>query len=163
MIQKKTYTVFIDTKIDKLQNSSKFKIKLNNWFMRSNIKNDNSVNEWFISIKSLTLLNSFSNISKNINDTIIIYVAKDNTKAELDPETNLGDYNQHTFTFPEGNPNVEDIETKLNAFLISHNLQCVYDTYDSKYTFSEITSSNIKKSVYFGNTHTLLGFNDNEF
>ena len=58
MIQKKTYTVFIDTKIDKLQNSSKFKIKLNNWFMRSNIKmNDNSVNEWFISIKSLALLN----------------------------------------------------------------------------------------------------------
>ena len=164
MIEKKVYTIYIDTKIDKNQNPNKFKVKLSNWFMRNNIKNgDNSINEWFISIKSLALLNSFSNITKNINDTIILYVAKDNTKPELDINTNLTDYNQYTFTFPAGNPNVQDIEDKLNAFFLTHNLQCVYDSYDSKYTFTEITLSDIKKSVFFGNTHTLLGFNDNQY
>ena len=66
MIEKKVYTIFIDTKIDKNQKPGKFKVKLSNWFMRTNIKNnDNSVNEWFISIKSLALLNSFSNITKS--------------------------------------------------------------------------------------------------
>lgn len=164
MIQKKVYTVFIDTKIDQQQNPGKFKIRLNNWFMRNNIKmNDNSTNEWFISIKSLALHNSFSNISKGINDTIILYVAKTANKPQLNPNTNLKDYNKHTFTFPEGNPNVQDLEKKINVFLSQHNLQCVYESYDSKFTFTEIASSNIKKSLYFGNAHMLFGFKNNQY
>lgn len=164
MIQKKVYTVYIDTKIDSQKNPSRFKIRLNNWFMRSNIKNnDNSINEWFISIKSLALLNSFSNISKGINDTVVLYVAKDASKAELDINSNIADYNKHIFTFPEGNPNVNDLQKKLNLFLIDHNLKCVYDSYDSKYTFTEIATSSIKKSFYFQNTHSLLGFKENQY
>ena len=37
---KKTHSIFIDTKIDKIQNASNFKVKLNNWFLRNNIKNN---------------------------------------------------------------------------------------------------------------------------
>ena len=39
MKEKKVNTLFIDTKIDKNQNPSKFKVKLNNWFLRNTIKN----------------------------------------------------------------------------------------------------------------------------
>ncbi len=164
MIQKKVYTVYIDTKIDSQNNPSRFRIRLNNWFMRSNIKNnDNSINEWYISLKSLAILNSFSNISKGINDTVILYVAQDDTKLELDINSNIADYDKYIFTFPEGNPNVNDLQKQLNVFLKTHNLKCVYDSYDSKYTFSEIATSNIKKSFYFENTHSLLGFKENQY
>lgn len=164
MIQKKVYTVFIDTKTDPNQKNEKFNIKLNNWFMRSNIKNnDNSINEWFISVKSLTLLNSFSNISKDKNDTIAIYIARTNTAQELSIINNLMDYDEYIFTFPEGNPNVIDLQNKLNAFLILYDLQCIYDEYDSKYTFSEKFGSDIRKSIFFGKSHTLFGFDDNKY
>jgi len=73
MTETKIHTIFIDTKIDKSQNPSNFKVKLNNWFLRNNIKNnDGSKSEWFISIKTVTMLNSFSNVSTGINDKIIL-------------------------------------------------------------------------------------------
>ena len=83
MTETKIHTIFIDTKIDKSQNPSKFKVKLNNWFLRNNIKNnDGAKSEWFMSIKTVTMMNSFSNVSTGINDKIILYVAKDETKPE---------------------------------------------------------------------------------
>ena len=61
---KKTHTIFIDTKLDVSQNPSNFNVRLNNWFVRDNILNSDSAtkSEWFISIKTFSMFNSFSNI-----------------------------------------------------------------------------------------------------
>ena len=136
MTETKIHTIFIDTKIDKSQNPCNFKVKLNNWFLRNNIKNnDGSKSEWFMSIKTVTMLNSFSNVSTGINDKIILYVAKDETKPELQLGINETDYDKHIFFLPEGNPNVFEISKKLNVFLLTYKLECFYESYNSTFVF----------------------------
>lgn len=164
MKYKKTHSIFIDTKIDKTQNASNFKVKLNNCFLRNNItNNDNSKSEWFISLKTLAMLNSFSNISAGINDSVILYVAKDLTKPDLVVGTNDSDYDVFEYKIPVGNPNVLDIQQKLNVFLALYGLECAYSTYDSTYIFKNILPSadNRKKYLLFNNTYDLLGFGEN--
>jgi len=164
MSETKIHTIFIDTKIDKSQNPSKFKVKLNNWFLRNNIKNnDGSKSEWFISIKTVTMLNSFSNVSTGINDKIILYVAKDETKPQLQLGINESDYDKHIFLLPEGNPNVFEISKKLNVFLLTYELECFYESYNSTFVFQNIKSSTDLKKKYFDfdNTFDLLGFTEN--
>lgn len=163
MKEKKTHTIFIDTKIDKNQDPSKFKVRINDWFLRNNIKNnDGAKSEWFLSVKTLSMLNSFSNVSKNINDKIELYVAKDDTKPDLQIGTNDTDYDKYEYIIPEGNPNVIDISTRVSAFLKPYSLECVYDNYDSKFEFKNINGSTDTKKKYlrFPNTYDLLGFTD---
>lgn len=163
MKQKKTHSIYIDTKIDKTQNASNFKVKLNNWFLRNNIKNnDGSKSEWFISIKTLAMLNSFSNISAGINDAVILYVAKDLIKPELVLGANDGDYDVFEYKLPVGNPNVIDIQQRLNLFLSLYGLECAYFNYDSTYIFKNLIPSldNRKKYLLFKNTFDLLGFEE---
>jgi len=163
MTETKIHTIFIDTKIDKSQNPSNFKVKLNNWFLRNNIKNnDGSKSEWFFSIKTVTMLNSFSNVSTGINDKIILYVAKDETKPELQLGINESDYDKHIFFLPEGNPNVFEISKKLNVFLLTYELECFYESYNSTFVFKNINSSTDLKKKYFNfaNTFDLLGFTE---
>ena len=162
MKEKKVHTLFIDTKIDKNQNPSKFQVKLNNWFLRNTIKNnETSKNDWFISVKSIAMFNSFSNITKGVNDEIVLYVAKSVSTANLTIGTNDTDYDKYTFIFPEGNPNVKDIETKVNVFLTIYGLECLYNSYDSTFTFqnTRTSSDTSKKYIHFTNTYDLLGFN----
>ena len=65
------FCIFIDTKLDQNQNPSNFKIKLSDGFLRNKIKNsDNRSSDWFISVKTMCMFNSFSNISLDINDAI---------------------------------------------------------------------------------------------
>ena len=136
MKEKKTHTIFIDTKIDKSQNPSNFKVRLNNCFLRNNIKNnDGAKGEWFMSIKTVTMINSFSNVSTGINDKIILYVAKDENRPVLQIGINDYDYDEHSFILPEGNPNVLEISKKLNVFLLKHKIECVYDNYNSTFVF----------------------------
>lgn len=163
MKEKKIHTIFIDTKIDKSQSASKFKVRLNNWFLRNNIKNnDGSKNEWFMSVKTVTMINSFSNISSGINDEIVLYVEKNLNTDELEIGTNDGNYDKYIFLLPEGNPNVIDIQKKLNVFLKIYELECLYDGYDSTFVFQNIISSTDKKKKYlqFTNSYDLLGFDE---
>ena len=165
MQEKKIHSVYIDTKIDKNQNPNKFKVKLNNGFLRNKILNsDNSKTEWYLSLKSLALFNSFSNITKNIDDKIILYVAKDDTKPSLVKGNNDADYDFIEIILPEGNPNVLDIQKKMKAFLLPYGLDCNYESYDSTFVFSNLPVSTDKriKVFEFYNTYDLLGFNENE-
>ena len=164
----KTHTIFIDTKIDKNQNPSKFKIKMGNWFLRNKILNtDKGKNEWYISVKTLAMFNSFSNISKEINDSIKVYVAIDDTKPVLDStQSNLKtDYIEHSFKIPEGNPNVTDIEARLNVFLKPLLIDCIYDNYDSTYIFRNKTTdtSITNKYIFFENTFEVMGFDEGKY
>jgi len=102
------YTIFIDTKLDKLQDPSNFKIILIDWFLRNKIKNsDNRNSDWFISVKTMCMMNSFSNISLDVNDEIILYLANSDTAADYKIGPNQ--YTKIIFKLPEGNPNIQQI------------------------------------------------------
>ena len=163
MQEKKTHTIFIDTKIDKNQDPSKFKVRINDWFLRNNIKNnDGAKSEWYMSVKTLSMMNSFSNVSKYINDKVEIFVAKDDTKPDLVIGTNEVDYDRYEYIIPEGNPNVVDISKMLSAFLKQYGIECVYDNYASKFIFQNLKSytDKTKKFLRFTNTYDLLGFDE---
>ena len=101
MREENKFSVYIDTSSDKEQtNPSKFKVKLNNWFLRNNIKNsDNSKKDWYVSVKSLAMLNSFSNITRGINDSVIIYEQKTVGAPSPDTDPNAStNYTQYLIT-----------------------------------------------------------------
>lgn len=161
---KKTHTIFIDTKLDNNQNPSNFNVRLNNWFVRDNILNNNGAtkSEWFISIKNFAIINSFSNITKNINDKIILYTSFDETTDDLLPDFSnvVGKYYKQEIIIPSGNPNVIDISDQINKTINSYNLQCLYRAYDSKYLFrvTPLSTDTRKRYIIFENTYDIMGF-----
>ena len=170
MKEENKYLVYIDTFSDKAQNPSKFKIKLNNWFMRNNIKNsDISKKEWFMSVKSLAMLNSFNNITKDINDTIIVYKAKlpqNNTPPnELTALQQLTMYDIYELKLDEGNPNVTSLETAINALLITNNLgfRFKYLPYSSKFEITIQQANPHFYYIHFYSASVLFGFDANTY
>ena len=158
-----THTIFIDTKIDETQKPSNFKVKINNGYLRNKIlNNDKSKSEWYISIKTLAMFNSFSNITSGINDKILLYVAKNETITTQDVD-DKAKYTKHEIILPVGNPNVSDIQKLLNDEISGFQIQCEYHDYNSTFIFRNIQGSdNTKKIFKFYNTYDLLGFNVNE-
>lgn len=163
--EKKTYSVFIDTKIDKSQHPSNFKVKLNNSFLRDKIlNNEKCKSDWYVSMKSLAMINSFLNVSSGINDKIVLYVAKDDTKPELQLGVNEADYEKYEITIPVGNPNVNDLKSIINIAIKPYEMECSYINYNSTFRFYNLPSStDLRKKVFlFENTYDLLGFKENE-
>ena len=166
----KTHTIFIDTKLDVSQNPSNFNVRLNNWFVRNNILNTNTAtnNRWYMSIKTFSMVNSFSNITTGINDKIVLYTAKLATSPDLkkDLSNATTDYVESELILPEGNPNVIDIRDSLNTTLNVPNTEiiCKFNNIDCKYEFSGVqTSTNRKKRFFlFEKTYDLLGFEKDE-
>ena len=158
----KKYTIFIDTKLDTTQNPSNFNVKLNNWFVRNNIKNnDGADNEWFLSVKTFSMFNSFSNISTGVNDKVVLYVAKSLSAGSL----NSWDYTKYEFTIPPGNPNVINLQDFLNTELNAFELECVYQDYDSTYLFrnKQLSTDQKKKFLLFENTYDLFGMTKDKY
>ena len=78
MINKNSYIIFIDTLNDINSNPSNFRVKINDHMIRNNIKNNfQGKSEWFLSIKTFCMLNSFSNI--------------------IDKKIEMNDFNLHKF------------------------------------------------------------------
>ena len=163
---KKKHTIYIDTKSDNNQNPSNFNIRLNNSFVRDNILNNNGAtkSEWYISIKNFAMINSFSNVTKGINDKIILF----NAKAQLSPDLKedlsnaTTDYKATEIILPEGNPNVINIRDALNAILnlTNNEILCTYNDIDSKFEFkaNPLSIHRRKRYLLFQNTYDLLGF-----
>jgi hypothetical protein len=168
MREENKYNVFIDTSSDKSQNPSQFKIKLNNWFLRNNIKNsDSSKKDWYISVKSLAILNSFSNVSRGINDSIDVY--EQITAGALAPNVNanvLAHYKLYSIELDEGNPNVASLQKQINDKLVAEGLGDIkfsYSSYNSKFTMS-LNNSNAKVFyIHFKNSYELFGFEKDVF
>ena len=161
----KKHTIYIDTKLDKLQKPSNFNVKLNNWFIRNNIKNSDKANsEWFMSIKTFAMFNSFSNISTGINDKLILYVSNSEVTPDLlttsDTSFIAGNYTVIDIFLPDGNPNVIDIQNEINRNINIYGIQCEYKQYDSKFKFfnTPLSTDKRKKYILFDNTYDLLGF-----
>ena len=167
MREENKYTVYIDTFSDPNQNPSKFKVKLNNWFLRNNIKNsDNSKKDWYVSVKSLAMLNSFSNITRDINDSVIIYTLNAQSFSSFVPQylssiVSNTDYTKNDIRLDEGNPNVTLLQQQINTKLIALGLgdiKFTYSSYDSKFKIS-INANSIKLCyIHFPNSHDLFGF-----
>jgi len=160
---KKTHTIFIDTKMDISQNPSNFNVRLNNWFVRDNILNNEgeSKSNWYLSIKTFSMFNSFSNISKGINDKLTLYVSITPTTEELLPDLrNSFKYDKYEIIIPAGNPNVINIQNEINKIINTHELQCSYQDYSSTFLFNNIPLSTDKKKKYiiFDTTYDILGF-----
>jgi hypothetical protein len=158
----KKHTIFIDTKLDTTQNPSNFNVRLNNWFVRNNIKNnDGADNEWFLSVKTFSMFNSFSNITTGSNDKVVLYVAKTLSAGGL----NAWDYTKHEITIPPGNPNVINIQDFLNNELNAFELECAYQDYDSKYLFrnKQLSTDKKKKFIEFENTYDLFGMTKGKY
>ena len=108
MATENKFCIFIDTKLDKNQDPSNFKIRLNDGFLRNKIKNsDNRTSDWFISVKTMCMFNSFSNISLDINDEIILYLANSDTADDYEIDPNQ--YTKIVFKLPVGNPNINQM------------------------------------------------------
>ena len=166
-MMKTTYTLYIDTKKDKSQSPSKFLVRIPDDFMRSYMRYDKSViNEWYISIKTFSILNSFSNISLGINDLIVIYTAKAGVAIANDPtsieeiDPTLFDVNEVRLT--PGNPNVFQLAVEFNKHLQSHGITAEYNKYNSTYDFEVNFNHPRKKYLHFHNTADLFGMDTQE-
>ena len=166
MITKNSYIIFVDTLNDKNSNPSNFRVKINDHMIRDKIKNNfEGKSDWYISIKTFVMLNSFSNISKDINDTINLYVNKTTTKTTFDINSYVSDFDKITITLKEGNPSVGEIQENLNKVLKQYDIECSYDAYDSRFLFKviDITDPAAYKQVFinFQTSYRLLGFTEN--
>ena len=166
MTFRKKHTIYIDTKMDASQKSSNFNVKLNNWFVRNNIKNNELGNsEWYLSVKSLAMINSFSNITTGINDTFKLWIADTDSTPDLIEKQNFSDYHEKLIKIPPGNPNVSTLQTEINKQIDSFGLECVYVAYNSKFQFRHkaLSTDNKKKYFVFKNTYDLLGFQKDKY
>ena len=102
--------------------------------IRNHIKhNFQGKSDWYLSIKTFVMLISFSNISKDINDTIHLYVNKTTTNKTFDINSYVLDFKKKEIEIKQGNPSVGEIQTNLNNDLVQYNIECTYDPCDSKF------------------------------
>ena len=162
---KKIFSVLIDTK-HKGQNPSKFKVKLPDYFIRNPL-NKKAKYDWYISIKNFAMLNSFSNVTRGINNTIILYEERVADSVLNIPDTiddiDLTLFNEIPIYLDEGNPNVIDLQTHFNDLFQAYNIEIEYLPYSSKYSFTytipfaQIGLPVRKQFLYFKDSYDLFG------
>lgn len=169
------FDLYIDSRNN--LNSSIIDINLPDNFLCDFKKTDIHKYEWFITFDKISIMNSLSTISKNINDTIVIFdenpgTINTNTKDFIDDlrlktevPINLKDidesYDITVLTLDEGNPNYQYLETDFNtkATALSIPLVITFNEDTSRFTIVMTSSSINKRYIYFGNSSTLFGFN----
>ena len=76
------HNVLIDTKLKK-QTNGIYKVFLEDNYLKIEDYDSNKNYKWYMNIDSFSILNSFSNISDNINDTIVLYKEKIGTPRRI--------------------------------------------------------------------------------
>jgi len=76
------HNVLIDTKLKK-QTNGIYKVFLEDNHLKIEDYDSNKNYKWYMNIDSFSILNSFSNISDNINDTIVLYKEKIGTPRRI--------------------------------------------------------------------------------
>ena len=76
------YNVSIDTKLKK-QTNGIYQVFLEDNHLKIEDYDSNKNYKWYMNIDSFSILNSFSNISDNINDTIVLYKEKIGTPRRI--------------------------------------------------------------------------------
>jgi len=76
------HNVSIDTKLKK-QTNGIYQVFLEDNHLKIEDYDSNKNYKWYMNIDSFSILNSFSNISDNINDTIVLYKEKIGTPRRI--------------------------------------------------------------------------------
>jgi len=76
------HNVLIDTKLKK-QTNGIYQVFLEDNHLKIEDYDSNKNYKWYMNIDSFSILNSFSNISDNINDTIVLYKEKIGTPRRI--------------------------------------------------------------------------------
>lgn len=169
------FDLYIDSRNN--LNTSIIDINLPDNFLCDFKKTDNHKYEWFITFDKISIMNSLSTISKNINDTIVIFDEKpltvntntqdfiDNLLLKTEIPIDLQDiddrYDTTVITLDEGNPNYQYLETDFNTKCTSLGIGLVisFNEDTSRFTIVMASSSVNKRYIYFGNASPLFGFN----
>ena len=124
----------------------------------------------------MSIMNSLSTISKNINDTIVIFdkdptaihtTTKDfidnrNTKSDVPIDFQDIDDNFKTtvITLDQGNPNWQYLENDFNTKCSSSSVNLVisFNEENLRFTITITANSLYKKYIYFGDSAPLFGF-----
>ena len=140
--------------------------------------NPNKKYKWYMSINNFSILNSFKNISKDINDSIELYIQNTETIIHIADDFDLNKYinpsdqskgkflqffNKTTFRFKEGNPSIGDIIKLFEAHFDQYKIVISYNEYTSKFQITSKYNEFAKLFIKFSNTDTLLGFNKNTY
>ena len=168
------FDLYIDSRNN--LNTSIIDINLPDNFLFDYKKTDNHTYEWFITFDKMSIMNSLSTISKNINDTIVIFdeipgsVNTDTqdfidnlllkTEIPIDFKDIDDSYDTTVITLDEGNPNYQYLGTDFNTKATSLGLGLVIKFNEDTLRFTIVmTSSSFNKSyIYFGNSASLFGF-----
>jgi hypothetical protein len=113
------------------------------------------------------MLNSFSNITRGINDSVIIYERLNSTAPPPDTDPDVAThYTRHLIKLDEGNPNVSDLQKQITEKLKTAGLtdiQFIYSKYNSKFTISVKNISTRSFYINFDNSYELFGFDKDNF
>lgn len=161
-MNKDTYSVFIDTR-NQTDDPSNFVVRLPDYFIRTSIKNDlNNNYQWYISIRNFSMFNSFSNVSKDINDVIVLYEEISAGSITVDPQSlddlNPSLFNKTIYRIREGNPNTEHLKDVFNGLFQTKNITIEFDSYDSTFKIKTTTTSTVKRYLCFETSSVLFGF-----
>lgn len=170
------YNVLIDTK-HKMNKTGIYQVFLDDYHLKIDNYNSNKKYKWYMNINSFSILNSFNNISNNINDTIEIYIENGtsfaiNYNKNLDTFIDLNDeargkysqyFNKFIFKFKEGNPSFKDIVKQFNDFFKTYNIKIEFEEYSCKFIIISKYNSTHKMFINFKNVDNLIGFDNDVF
>jgi len=166
------YNILIDTKLKKQQNGT-YKVFLEDNHLKIEDYNANKIYKWFMNIDSFSIMNSFSNITSNINDTIILYREKIGLSTPFITTRNfiLNDHIDYfevekIVSIPAGNPSIDELIKFIDDELFLYDIAIKYDAYTSKFTLTSKYQNlyNEKYGLNFYKTTSIIfGFNSETF
>ena len=136
------YNILIDTKLKKQKNGT-YKVFLEDNHLKIEDFDSTKIYKWYMSIDNFSIMNSFSNITAGINDTIIIYKEKIGlstpfiTTKNFNLEDHINFFEVDTIIkIKEGNPSIDELIKFIDDALYYFNIKIKYDDYSSKFTFT---------------------------
>jgi len=137
------YNILIDTKLKKQQNGTCVFLEDNH--LKIEDYDSNKKHKWYKQIDSFSIMNSFSNITSGINDTIILYREKIGLSTPFITTRNfiLNDHIDYfevgkIITIPPGNPSIDELIKFIDDELFLYDITIKYDDYSSKFSFYSI-------------------------
>lgn len=168
------FDLYIDSRNN--LNTSIIDVNLPDNFLADYKKTDTTKYEWYMTFDKVSIMNSLSTISKNINDTIVIFdedpsTTYSSTKDFIDNRNTNSDvpidfkdiddtFKTTIITLDEGNPNWQYVEADFNKKCSSSSvdLSISFNEETLRFTIKIIKNSLNKRYIYFGNCAPLFGF-----
>ena len=166
------YNILIDTKLKKQQNGT-YKVYLEDNHLKIEDYDPTKIYKWYMNIDSFSIMNSFSNITAGINDTIIIYkeIIGNSTSFITTENFILNDHINYfeieqIIKIPSGNPSIDELIKFIDDELYLYDITIKYDAYTSKFILTSKYQNNYNEKygiVFYKTTSIIFGFNSESF